>query len=193
MGINHTHSPIHWNYFLALEDDLDRLARYVDLSKANENTFSIEIARLLLSSSAEVDVVLKLLCKKIDPTSNALSINSYFPIINNEINEFKNFEITIPRFGLSLKPWSNWTDNTPPLWWQAHNKVKHHRDDHFEKATIKNCVNALAALYIAVLYIYRNENNDELVLQLPKLLHVADGKFGGASLGVYGITFRHNV
>lgn len=41
MAIQRAAVPSHWNYFIALEEDLDRLARYVDLSGLNDNTYSI--------------------------------------------------------------------------------------------------------------------------------------------------------
>src|SRR5690554_7657503 len=58
VGIQRQETLIHWNFFLSIEEDLDRLGRFVDFS-ANEESFSIEIARLFLAASAEVDVVLK--------------------------------------------------------------------------------------------------------------------------------------
>jgi hypothetical protein len=47
----------HWNYFLAIERDLETLARYVEFDPKNFTSFSIEIARLLLAAAAEVDIV----------------------------------------------------------------------------------------------------------------------------------------
>jgi len=51
---------IHWAYFLALEEDLHRLSRFVEISESNFSTHSIECARLLLASCSEAEVVLKL-------------------------------------------------------------------------------------------------------------------------------------
>lgn len=34
----------HWNYFLALEHDLDQLSRFVDFS-GNDDSYSLEIER----------------------------------------------------------------------------------------------------------------------------------------------------
>jgi len=57
---------LHWNYFLALESDLERVSRYIEFDKANFKTYSIELAHLLLAASSEVDVVAKTLCQRID-------------------------------------------------------------------------------------------------------------------------------
>jgi hypothetical protein len=54
----------HWDYFLALEDDLAKLARYIHFSTDNLDTYSIEFARLLMASTQEIDVLFKQICAK---------------------------------------------------------------------------------------------------------------------------------
>ncbi len=193
MAINRTSTLIHWNYFLALEEDLDRLARYVDLSGQNDGTFSIEIARLFLSASAEVDVVLKQIALKHNPTSKASSINAYYPDIVPHCPNFIGFSVLVPRYGLTPNPWTSWTANTPPFWWQDHNKVKHQRHNHFDKATLKNCLNSVAALFVSVIHLYSTEAAQGGLLSLPRILNVDDAHFGGTSMGRYGHSFRYNV
>jgi len=148
---------------------------------------------LLLAASAEVDVVMKQLCKAINPESTASSINAYQAEILNIQPNFKEFEVTVPRYGLTLKPWTDWGDNHPPFWWQDHNKVKHHRHKHFEKGNLKNCLNSIAALYISVLYLYQQQVAEGELLQLPRLFNVADKYFGGTQVGRYGHSFKYNL
>ena len=45
------------------------------LAEDNKETYSIELAHLLLASASEVDVVLKALCKKIDNKRNPVNID----------------------------------------------------------------------------------------------------------------------
>lgn len=182
----------HWNYFLALEEDLARLARYVHLTE-NDETYSLEIARLLMSSSAEVDVVLKQVCEAVDPQCGADNINAYFPVVSGAYPTFVGFEVHIPRFGLILHPWSNWKEGTPPGWWIANNKVKHHRHSDFKSANLKNCLNGLAGLYVAVLFLYRQEAEAGDLQQLPRLFNVSDANFGGTSMGRYGNSFKYRL
>ena len=52
MALDQASQPFHWAYFLALEDDLYTLSRYVEIAKPNYETYSIEISRLLLSACA---------------------------------------------------------------------------------------------------------------------------------------------
>ena len=193
MGIARQQTLIHWNYFLAIEEDIQRLSRYVDFSSSNDNTFSIEIARILMAASAEVDVVLKQLCSALQPNSNAGSINQYHDLITPLVPGFKPFKVIIPTQGLELQPWISWGNNTPPMWWTANNKVKHHRHENFQQATLKNCLNSVAALYISVLYLYAPQANAGELLQLPKLFNVDDPHFGGTRMGRYGHSFSYQI
>jgi hypothetical protein len=188
MGITREETLLHWNFFLALEEDLETLSKYIDFS-ANDDVYSIEIARLFLNTCSEVDVILKQLCKAINNESNAGSITAYFNEISAVFPQFLDFKVTIPRLGLTLTPWIDWSQDHPTFWWQHHNKVKHHRHENFDKANLKNCLNAVAGLYIAVLYLYQQQAESGDLLQLPKLFNVADEHFGGTKMGRYGHLF----
>jgi hypothetical protein len=192
MAIDRIPTLGHWNYFLALEDDLNNLSRFVDFS-GNDSTYSLEIARLLLGASAEVDVVLKQLCKRFQPDSKASCINSYYPEIISNCPNFINYGIQIPRYGLNLQPWESWLENRPPEWWIAHNKVKHHRDQYFDRGTLKNCLNAMGGLFITVLHLYEQEAANGDLLQFPKLFNVEDRFFKGSRMGRFGNSFVYKV
>jgi len=193
MSITRQETLIHWNYFLSIEEDLQRLSRFVDFSEKNDSTFSLEIARILMASTAEVDVVLKKLCSAINPNSDAKSINQYYNPITNLTSDFKDFRVIIPTEKMELKPWSAWDANHPPLWWTANNKVKHERHEHFQEASLKNCLNAVSGLYVAVLHLYSDQANKGELLTLPKLFNVSDEHFGGTSMGRYGTGFKYRI
>lgn len=192
MTIHRAGAFAHWNYFLALEDDLDRLSRFVDFT-GNDDTYSLEIARLLLGASAEVDVVLKQLCQRLAPNSQASSIGAYYPEVTAGCPNFVDFEIQVPRFGLTHRPWVGWTANQPPIWWSDHNKVKHQRDQYFVRATLKNCLNAVGGLFIAVLHLYEQQAANGELLQIPRLFNVEDQYFAGIQMGRYGHSFKYRV
>jgi hypothetical protein len=40
----------HWDYFLTLEADLSVVARYIEFSRDNFGTYSIELARIIVES-----------------------------------------------------------------------------------------------------------------------------------------------
>jgi len=145
----------HWNYFLSLEDDLIKLSRWIEFDKSNFDCFSLEMVRLLIVASSEVDVVAKMLCKEISGNNRARSISPYQYTIIDEYEGVSSARIQMPRYGLTLTPWDEWkTPNSPPIWWQENNKVKHHRSEHYSKATLKNVLNAIAGLLVLLLYYY---------------------------------------
>jgi len=193
MGITRQTTLIHWNYFLAIEEDVQRLNRYVDFSSDNDNTYSIEMARILMIASAEVDVVLKQLSKALDHTSTADNINQYHDLISSRIQNFKSFKVLIPLQGLELTPWVSWENGTPPLWWTANNKVKHHRHDNFQKASLKNCLNAVAALYISVLHLYAPQANSGELIQLPKLYTLDESYLGAIDMDRFGLGYSYRI
>ena len=147
----------HWNYFLALEDDLAKVSRYIEFTESNYDTYSIELAHLLLAAASEVDVVLKTLCNEVSPEISHSGINKYRETIQAKQSYLIGEFCTIPRYGLKLTPWVEWDKNSTsnPIWWRSYNKVKHHRDSDFKKANLKNVLNAMAGLALANLYLQR--------------------------------------
>jgi len=145
----------HWNYFLALEDDLKHLSRYIEFANENLGTYSIELTHILLSASSEVDVIMKQLCELLNSTIPATNINDYRSIIKAAMPDIISEEISIERFGLSYKPWINWKGKKNPNWWVSHNNVKHQRNKHFTEANLQNTINAVGALLITVVYYYK--------------------------------------
>ncbi len=162
MGIEQAKVPLHWNYFLYLEDDIANLSRWIEFTKNNFDCYSIELARLLMAACSETDVVAKRLCSIIDKDSRASSIHKYREVITNSCKRITSVQVEMPRYGLTFTPWSSWNEEkVSPLWWNANNKVKHQRSDHFDKANLKNTLNAAAGLLI-LLVLYYSKNNHRL-------------------------------
>ena len=160
MGITYKQTNIHWNYFLAIESDFEKISRYIEFTEDNNDTFSIELARIIMSSTQEVDGIMKNLCKLIVPGCNPQNINDYKAIIKNHIPGFITEVVQIPRFGMDSQPWINWSDDAQdinPFWWRANNKIKHDRTVNFKEANLKNAYNAVGALLITTLYYYKAE------------------------------------
>ena len=156
----------HWNYFLALEQDLENLSRFIEFSSDNLATYSIELTHLLLSASSEVDVVAKQLCSLVNANESYDNINDYAQTIKALIPTFIDEEISIDRFGLRFKPWDSWLGTGNPNWWRSYNKVKHQRNNYFKEANLQHTINAVGALLITVIYYYKysfsKENGNEV-------------------------------
>lgn len=168
MGITTREQLSHWNYFLALEQDLGTLSRFVELSAANFAAYSIEIAHLLLAASSEVDVVLRQLCSRLSPGAPAANIDGYRRIITVSEPAFAKLVVSLPRFGLDLTPWDNWQHDRNPDWWSDYNKVKHARGEHFAKANVKNVLNAMGGLLMALISYYRGQAPEGRLVPAPE-------------------------
>jgi hypothetical protein len=105
MAITFTQGKIHWNYFIALERDMEVASRYIEFCNANLSVFSIELAHLLLASASEVDVVAKLLCENLAPIEPRGNIDHYRAILAVELPEITSLRISVPRYGLEFTPW----------------------------------------------------------------------------------------
>lgn len=156
MTIKTSEKNIYWGYYLALESDLEKLARYIEFDESNFETHSIELAHLLLAASSEVDVVMKELCKLLSPESKLVNIDSYQEIIKEHMTPIISKNVISNRYGLTLSPWSNWDDSKSPDWWRGYNNIKHDRSIHFSKANLKNVLNSMAGLFITNIY-FNNE------------------------------------
>jgi hypothetical protein len=160
VGIQLTGTPkLHWNYFLALERDLEAASRYVEFTPNNYETYSIELAHLLFAAASEADVIAKLLCQQLDPQQSPWNIDGYKPIITTDIPTIATENVFVPRYGLMLTPWDQWSKNDGqqphPDWWSGHNKVKHQRDAYFKLATLHNALNAMGGLLVLAFHYYR--------------------------------------
>jgi hypothetical protein len=154
---------LHWNYFLALEKDLEAVSRYIEFCPDNLKTYSIELAHLLLSAASEVDTLAKCICGILDPNAKPENINQYRSIIKAteeseaygeknpiEAEDLKHrlsaLKVYVPRYSLEFVPWESWAKDKNPDWWHSYNNVKHERNRYFNEATLGNALQALAAL-----------------------------------------------
>ena len=162
----------HWEYFLALDADLEQAARFVALESANFSSYSIEFVRLYLSACSEIDVVAKALCAQIALQESRRNINDYRTVITKEYPKFPTVKVAIPRYGLEFQPWVDWQSGANPAWWQSYNNVKHKRTKHFTEANLKNLLDALAGLFLLLLYYYQPALYDHALLPWPNLFHL---------------------
>ena len=179
MGIVETSSPKYWNYFLALEADVIDLSRYIEFTKDNFTSYSMETAKIILSAASEADVMAKQLCKVLDDETETNSIGGYKEVLVRKIKNFSDTQVIINRYGLELTPWINWTGKEHPDWWSDYNKVKHHRHDHFMRANLKNALNAMAGLFVLLIFYRLNSVEYPSLSPRPVLFDMPDLIFFG--------------
>ena len=156
MHVHDAATPIHWRYFLTLDEDLTHLSRFIEFDQENFASFSIECARILLSAASEVDVVAKQICQEYMAGSKAKNINEYREVICSRHPKLPEFQVMIPRYGIKLTPWKKWSDAENPDWWRAYNNVKHERNAHFREASLSNTLNSTASLFMLLLLFHKD-------------------------------------
>lgn len=149
----------YWQYYLSFEEDIDRLFRYIEPSEYNFSVYSVELTRLYLAICSEIDVLLKAYCKLLDATSNPSKISEYAKIIIPSKKDLCSETVNLQRFGLSMRPFSEWQPLSAPAWWKKHNGVKHSRGENFKDANLGNVLNSLSALYLLNLYYYNERSS----------------------------------
>lgn len=150
----------YFDYYLELENDFFDTESYVTIEEDNYKTYSIQYTKLYLSICGEIDCILKELCRNIDSTNIANSINSYYPIVTKSFENFKQEGVYFKKEKIELYPWEEWKEELSPKWWKYYNKIKHQRLDeepdtntpYYKFANLENVLNALAALYIVEQY-----------------------------------------
>jgi hypothetical protein len=158
-------SNLHWNFFLAVEEDVLRLARFIEFTPGNFSCYSIELARILMIATQEVDVLLKQVCAKHgDPAAKEQGYRDFF-LKHYTYQGIQAVEIVLYRFDLTFVPFQQWAEKKTPDWWTGNNKVKHERHASFERASLQNALNAFCALYVA--NIYQAEECGDLANNLP--------------------------
>lgn len=147
----------YWNYYLRLEVEFIHTLKYVEFSKDNYKTYSLEYLRLYLAVCSEIDVVGKVFAKKQNPnfdgskaniqkwwyeiqtvrTANGLALNmqevsfldieSFIPWERYLIERYSNIR------GFSGYRLSTSINAQTPFWWTQYNKVKHERTQQKEE------------------------------------------------------------
>lgn len=159
----------HWRYFLSLEREFCDTLRYVEFTPAQQNVYSFEYARLLILVCSELDVLFKVICTSVEPSNDADSIEKYFACVTTKYR-VQSEVVRVDRYSSRIAPFEHWNEHAPPSWWTAHNKVKHHRHEHFEQATLSNTLQALSGLFVANLLVLNEFTLIDNVHDVPLLL-----------------------
>ncbi len=135
-------SRLHWNYFLALDRDLEVVSRYVELSQANYRTYSVELARLLFAAASEVDVIAKATCALVAPSEQPQDMDEYRSVLVPLVPTLLEMQAVIPRYELTFMPWTEWRNNRNPDWL-------------LHEGNLRNALNAMSGLLTVTFQFYR--------------------------------------
>lgn len=146
----------HWNYFRILEKDLEQCFQYVEPIEAHFSVYSDQFAKLILVACSEAENALRALSLTINENAKTRNLGDYRTTIISKYPNFWRMKFSLPRYNLSITPWSAWSeDNTAPTWWKdGYNDIKHDRLGNPNAATLESAINSVAALEAVILHLY---------------------------------------
>ena len=142
----------YWRFYILLENKFIGTLNYVELTKDNFKTYSIEYAHQLLAIGSELDTFFKIYCE-FNP-NDPKKMSNYKKNILKSYPEIMSQEITVFNTEIKLIPYENFDQFAPKhrkdilQWWIAYNSVKHNRQKQLNQASLGNVINALSALYL---------------------------------------------
>ena len=145
---------VFWSYYLNLEEKFINTTKYVEVTKDNYFTYSIEYTSLLLNICSEIDVIFKEICNF--NQNDHKCIKNYFKVVNAKFPNILKEKVTSSFDSIELTPFCGWTSKDRPVWWENYNNVKHGRLKNFNSGNLENVLNALAGLYILERYLFKN-------------------------------------
>lgn len=171
----------YWNYYLMLEKEVLEALEYVELSTDNFSTYSNKFAALIRSIGSELDVFFKVYCDI--PADAIKNIADYAQIIFIKYSNIVNEEVRIKGTDIVLRPFEGWDKDRAKqslLWWESYDNVKHSRVACFDQASLKNCIYALAALYLienkGFLEILKDTNEVDIMNEPSQLFAIKNWK-----------------
>jgi hypothetical protein len=152
-----------WDYYIDLERQFEDFLKYVPYLEGNKRTYSFRLASLILSIGAHIDSTFKEVAEYVDfsakypklvrkITKGKPTIRDYYPLA--EFYELPEREVIFKclQNRITLTPFKDYVKKgervTTPYWWRVYNKVKHEFSDNFQKATLQNTKDALAAAFL---------------------------------------------
>lgn len=141
----------YWKQYIELEKELIDIGHYISIEEDNFSAYSLVLQKYILEVDSELDNVMK----EISGFSGEerSNIEKYYSNIVAAFPQIKNQSVTVNSF--KLKPFDGWKEDQPSAslaFWDEYNAIKHNRVANKKKASLKNAVYALAALFILEMY-----------------------------------------
>lgn len=145
------------NGYYLLEQDLKEIFSFVEPVPENFSTYSHRLYSLFIRACTEFEANCKATLIgngiQIPDTSN---INFYFKI-HDQYKSINDYTVRLHvSHEIDLMPLIDWKENKGPIWYSEYNDVKHARVMEFNKAKLKNVLDAVSAVYILLYARYGN-------------------------------------
>ena len=132
-----------------LLEKMEEIINFIEPSSQSMQAYSYKLRELLILSCTEVENILRFYTP--NPSGKILNTTDYVQILHKvALGQYKiSFVDCVNKF--ACKPFENWNSSSATQsipWYDAYNKVKHDKANNFKEATLKNCLNAVAAVIV---------------------------------------------
>lgn len=185
---------LYWSIYKNLENELLSLTYQIHFDDNQLKIYSTKFVDLLLRISIEIESISKDLYKKNGGELNLLDrlgnvrdlffdtdclnyLNNIWNICDKEVSIIALNTFFSKKENITIKPLLDANKRGKNIWKKAYQAVKHNREENLKQANLKNCIWALASLFILNLYYLDdknllNEQNCSSLLFSPKRSYV---------------------
>lgn len=165
----------------SLFSDFEETYRYVEPATSNLGTHSSRYRELLILACTEVETALKGILRANIPVAKqkeSYSTKDYVKLCDPML--LRDWEVELDDYpGIPRsRPFATWEAAKPTTslqWYDAYNGVKHDREQEFERANLRNVIDALAAVFILQCAQWGPENYAPVVGNRASPFRVTDG------------------
>jgi hypothetical protein len=136
-----------------LLDRLDELVVYVEPTRTSLHTYGHKTRELLILACTEVENAWKYymrLAHQSPSRGRDFTTKDYVRLLRPL--HLSEFELILKPYDIDpIRPFATWDAAYPTrslTWYDAYNSTKHDRQTHFDKATLKNCIDAVCAYLV---------------------------------------------
>jgi len=127
---------------------LSDILLYVEPDIKGKESYGHKIRELLILSCTEVENYWKKYLKVAGVPPKNYTTNDYVKLLTPL--HLAEYEVVLKPYAKvkPLRPFAKWSSANPSIslsWYNAYNQTKHDRETHFNKATLKACIDAVAA------------------------------------------------
>lgn len=136
------------------ERHLGDMLRFVPYCREHENVWSPELATVLSLAGNQLDSLWRAEVSALahGKDRDGLNIVDYFQHVGKRVSP--KWVVCWAEEGKVIRPFVQWEGRSayaPLEWWTAYTDLKHDQFAHLRKATLKNAIEAVAGLFVAIL------------------------------------------
>lgn len=136
-----------------LIEKLDEVLLYIEPSQTGLQTYSHKCRELLILACTEVENLWGQYMRiaNVTPMSRIFTTNDYVRLLSPLYLQEYLIGCKLISNTYSVNPFKQWHQSSPTQslpWYNAYNKTKHDREQHFSEATLENCIHGIAAVIV---------------------------------------------